>query len=74
MRFITAGLYHFRAKAKARDFEFPTGVNAIISTYALSLVPESSQWLEKAVRAILDLRFTIDFAPAGVQCFPKSLS
>ncbi len=36
----------------ARNYAFPTGVNAIISTYALSLIPESDQILEKGVNAL----------------------
>ena len=38
--------------ADARDYRFPAGVNAIISTYALSLIPESDQILERAASAL----------------------
>jgi len=39
-------------QADARDYQFPAGVDAIISTYALSLIPESRQVLEKGVDAL----------------------
>lgn len=35
-----------------RDYTFPANINAIISTYALSLIPESDQVLERAVNAL----------------------
>lgn len=38
--------------ADARDYRFPASVDAIISTYALSLIPESGQVLEKGVKAL----------------------
>ncbi len=37
----------------ALDYEFPTGVDAIISTYALSLVPENGRVLQKGVNALV---------------------
>lgn len=36
----------------ARNYQFPVGVNAIISTFALSLIPESDQVLVKAAEAL----------------------
>lgn len=36
----------------ARDYQFPAGTDAIISTYALSLIPESRQVLENSVKAL----------------------
>jgi demethylmenaquinone methyltransferase/2-methoxy-6-polyprenyl-1,4-benzoquinol methylase len=36
----------------ARDYNFPAGVNAIISTFALSLIPESDRVLERAVEVL----------------------
>lgn len=38
--------------ADAVDVEFPTGLNAIISTYALSLVPESAQVIARGCVAL----------------------
>jgi ubiquinone/menaquinone biosynthesis C-methylase UbiE len=39
-------------QADARDYRFSEGVNAIISTYALSLIPESRGVIEKGVEAL----------------------
>jgi demethylmenaquinone methyltransferase/2-methoxy-6-polyprenyl-1,4-benzoquinol methylase len=39
-------------QADALDFEFPTELNAIISTYALSLVPECAQVIARGCAAL----------------------
>lgn len=36
----------------ARDYQFPVGVNAIISTFALSLMPEGERVLENGAKAL----------------------
>lgn len=38
--------------ADAREYRFPAGVDAIISTYALSLIPESDRVLARAADAL----------------------
>lgn len=37
----------------AREYRFPAGVDGIISTYALSLIPESRQVLQAATKALV---------------------
>lgn len=39
-------------QADAREYEFPAGADAIISTYALSLIPECDRVLERAADAL----------------------
>jgi demethylmenaquinone methyltransferase/2-methoxy-6-polyprenyl-1,4-benzoquinol methylase len=41
-------------QADAADFEFPTGVDAILSTYALSHVPECSEVIARGAAALSD--------------------
>jgi len=39
-------------QADARDYRFPEGADAMISTYALSLIPESGRVIERGVNAL----------------------